>query len=130
VGLRFHGAKGEPPTPLVRQFTSLDGRDNAAIVATMGTRGRIVGVARYCRIDGASAEVAFVVADEYQGNGVSRRLMHRLRAHALRNGITELVAEVMGGNTAKFHLLSEAGETHSHALSGEVEVTVDLAASH
>src|SRR6202011_583094 len=54
VQLRFHGAKRELSTPLAHSFTDLDGCDRVAIVATTGTRGRIIGVARYNRMSPAS----------------------------------------------------------------------------
>jgi RimJ/RimL family protein N-acetyltransferase len=97
-------------------------------VATTGTRGRIVAVARYFRIDGRSAEMAIVVEDAYQGQGLGRRLMHRLREMALRDGITEFVAEVLPSNVAMFRLLEEMGETHTTYDRGVCEVRVGLAA--
>src|SRR5437588_577546 len=95
VELRFHGAKRNLSNPLAHYFTDLDGHDNVAIVATTGTRGRIIGVARYNKITATSAEVAFVVEDAYQHHGLGHRLMQRLRRVALANGITEFVAGVL-----------------------------------
>jgi RimJ/RimL family protein N-acetyltransferase len=126
VELRFHGAKRELSGPLAHRFTEMDGRDNVAIVATTGTRGRIVGVARYCRLDATTAEVAFVIEDPFQHHGLGHRLMKRLRQIALANGVTAFVAEVLPGNTPMFHLLREAGPTALHVDRGECEVRVDL----
>lgn len=126
VRRRFHASKRVLTTPLAHYFTDLDGHDNAAILATTGTRGRIVGVARYNRISPTCAEVAFVIEDAYQHHGVGRRLMQRLRALALENGITEFVAEVLPGNTPMFRLLREAGPTRVNVEGGECEVYVDL----
>jgi RimJ/RimL family protein N-acetyltransferase len=126
VQSRFHGAKRELSTPLAHYFTDLDGHDRVAIVATTGTRGRIVGVARYTRISPTSAEVAFVVEDAYQGHGVGRHLMALLREHALKNGITELIADVLPENVPMFHLLREAGEARTVFQRGECVVSVDL----
>src|SRR5689334_3448593 len=99
VELRFHAAKAELSEPLARRFTEIDGHNEAAIVATTGTRGRIVGVARYFRLGPTSAEVAFVVEDAYQGRGIGHRLMDRLTALALEEGIDEFIAYVRPGNT-------------------------------
>jgi RimJ/RimL family protein N-acetyltransferase len=126
VQSRFHGAKRELSTPLAHYFTDLDGHDRVAIVATTGTRGRIIGVARYARISPTSAEVAFVVEDAYQGHGVGRRLMRMLRESALESGITELIADVLPENVAMFHLLREAGDARSVFQKGECVVSVDL----
>lgn len=111
VEQRFHAAKKELTEPLARRFTDLDGHDEFAIVATTGTRGRIIGVGRYCRIDDESAEVAFVVEDDYQGHGIGRRLMRRLRAHAVADGMKEFVAYVLPQNAPMVHLLQRTGPT-------------------
>lgn len=123
---RFHGAKRELSEPLAHRLTELDGQNDVAIVATTGTRGRIVGVARFCRMSPTSAEVAFVIEDEYQHLGIGRRLMRRLRATALQNGITEFVAEVLPGNMPMLHLLHEAGPAEVHFDQGVCEVRVEL----
>lgn len=128
--LRFHGAKLELSEPLAHHFTELDGHDDVALVATTGTRGRIVGVARYNRIDVSSAEVAFVVEDEYQGHHLGSRLMDRLKALALENGIDTFVAELIPGNVRMLRLLEHAGATKIHAEAGECEVWVSLSPRH
>src|SRR5579859_701394 len=69
VALRFHGAKKYLSIPLAFQLTHVDGHDNAAWVATTGSRGRIIGVARYFRLSRSCAEVAFVIEDGYQHHG-------------------------------------------------------------
>jgi RimJ/RimL family protein N-acetyltransferase len=126
VGLRFHGAKRELSTPLAHRFTDVDGVNDVAIVATTGTRGRIVGVGRYSRLTVDSAEVAFVVEDAYQHHGIGHGLMRRLRDIALANGITRFVAEILPGNTAMVHLIEDAGESHVRFADGVLEATVKL----
>jgi GNAT superfamily N-acetyltransferase len=126
VVLRFHAAKRELSTPLSHRLTDLDPANDVALVATTGTRGRIIGVARYCRINATCAEVAFVVEDAYQHHGVGRQLMRRLRNIALQNGITELVGEVLPGNVAALRLLKDAGATRSVWHASAIEVHVDL----
>ncbi len=127
--LRFHGAKLELSEPLAHRFTQLDGHDDVALVATTGTRGRIVGVARYSRVAPDTAEVAFVVEDEYQGHHIGTRLMNRLRATALENGITKFVAELIPGNVRMIRLLEQCGTTEMRYSGGDCEVFVDFATS-
>jgi RimJ/RimL family protein N-acetyltransferase len=128
VQYRFHGAKRELSIPLAHRFTDIDGHNDAAIVATTGTRGRIIGVARYNRIDATSAEVAFVVEDAYQHHGIGRRLLFRLRDHAVENGITEFVAEILTCNTPMFKLLHELGEARTSYRAGVCEARISLIA--
>lgn len=129
IELRFHGAKRELSAPMAHRFTDLDGVNDVAIVATTGTRGRIVGVARYCRMSTDTAELAFVIEDTYQHAGVGRRLMQRLRQTAEENGITRFVASVLPGNNAMLHLLQDAGETKVRFDGGVWEVVTELNAS-
>jgi RimJ/RimL family protein N-acetyltransferase len=126
VEYRFHGAKRELSVPLAHRFTDIDGHHDAAIVATTGSRGRIVGVARYNCIDSTSAEVAFVVEDSFQHHGIGTRLLLRLREHALENGITEFVAEIMPGNIPMFRLFKKLGETRTVFTDGVCEARVKL----
>ncbi|HEX8918409.1 MAG TPA: GNAT family N-acetyltransferase [Chloroflexota bacterium] len=129
VALRFHGGKKHLSQGLAQRLTHVDGHDNVAWVATTGSRGRIIGVARYARLRPSSAEVAFVIEDEYQHLGVGRRLMERLRQTALENGITEFVADVLPGNLPMMHLLAEAGAVETLLDSGVCSVRVALESS-
>ena len=125
---RFHGSKRELSIPLAHSFAEVDGVNDAAIVATTGTRGRIIGVARYCRITPTSAEVAFVVEDSYQGKGIGSRLMSHLRELAVANGVKVFVAEVLSDNIPMFRLLEKMGPTRRRYDRGSCEVEVDLTA--
>lgn len=123
---RFHAAKKDLSEPLARRFTDLDSHHEFAVVATTGTRGRIIGVGRYCRIDDRSAEVAFVVEDSYQRRGIGRRLMRRLRAHAIADGLTEFVAYVLPYNTPMVRLLQATGPTATRWDDTMLEVRTQL----
>jgi protein lysine acetyltransferase len=87
-----------------------------------------VGIARLVR-DGRSAEVAFEVADAYQGRGIGTILTRELAADARAAGITELQATVCGDNPPAVSLLSRV----AHSLqvgwrSGERELVARLEA--
>jgi RimJ/RimL family protein N-acetyltransferase len=90
-----------------------------------------VGVARLVQdpADPASAEVAFTVADEWQGRGVGTALAKALiqrRPAAVRR----LRADVEAENLASLALLTRAGHMSSGVpRSGIVDVTVDLQAA-
>jgi len=90
-----------------------------------------VGVARLVQdpADPASAEVAFTVADEWQGRGVGTALAKALiqrRPAAVRR----LRADVEAENLASLALLTRAGRMSSGVpRRGIVDVTVDLQAA-
>ena len=69
-----------------------------------------VGIARLVR-DGRSAEVAFEVADAYQGRGIGTILTRELAADARAAGITELHATVCGDNPPAVSLLARVGRS-------------------
>jgi acyl-CoA synthetase (NDP forming)/RimJ/RimL family protein N-acetyltransferase len=91
----------------VRRFTHVDHVDRVALVATV--RGEIIGIGRYDRITPTSAEVAFNIADSYQGKGIGSVLLEHLAVIAWESGIEEFTAEVLPQNRKMISVFSEAG---------------------
>jgi ribosomal protein S18 acetylase RimI-like enzyme len=86
-----------------------------------------VAIARLVR-DGTRAEVAFAVADVYQGRGIGSTLGRELAADARAAGIRELVATVRGDNARIVSLLKRLGPSVEMSWSGgEREFVVGLA---
>ena len=84
-------------------------------------------IARLVR-DGSRAEVAFAVADAYQGRGIGSTLGRELAADARAAGIRELVATVCGDNARIVSLLKRLGPSVEMSWSGgEREYVVGLA---
>src|SRR5437899_8913515 len=81
--LRFGGAKNVLLPGELEQLARVDG-DHHVLVAYDGREP--VGIARLVR-DGREAEVAFAVADDWQGKGVGTLLADRLAAEARAAGI-------------------------------------------
>ena len=77
---------------------------------TEAGKDRIVALANYVRLrDPLSAEVAFAVADDYQGRGIGTRLLEQLAARAAGEGIERFVAEIMADNAAMIRVFESAG---------------------
>ena len=130
--LRFHGL----PTVderLVDPVLDPDWVDRGALAGSVIEAGedRIVALANYVRLrDPLSAEVAFAVADDYQGRGIGTRLLEQLAARAAGEGIERFVAEVMADNAAMINVFESAGFEVTRLLSGgEVELTFPIAAT-
>jgi acyl-CoA synthetase (NDP forming)/GNAT superfamily N-acetyltransferase len=72
------------------------GDDHVALVAEHD--GLAVGVASYEILSGDQAELAILVDDAWQGDGIGSLLIEHLAAVARRGGIQELVGDVLASN--------------------------------
>jgi acyl-CoA synthetase (NDP forming)/GNAT superfamily N-acetyltransferase len=70
--------------------------DHVALVAEHD--GLALGVASYEILNGAQAEIAILVDDAWQGEGIGSLLIEHLAAVARRAGIQELVGDVLASN--------------------------------
>jgi GNAT superfamily N-acetyltransferase len=111
----------------VDRFTTVDRRDRDALVILQGDD--IIAVARFDR-HGPSrdrAEVAFVVADEWQGRGLGAALFRGIAALARRQGIRRLDALVLPENHHMLHLLHHTGLAGTRRfVDGAVCVELEL----
>lgn len=109
---RFHSALRELTPQMLERFTRINYPDEMALVALVdGADGEEqVGVARYVRQSGSdTAEIAIVVADDWQGRGIATRLLTDLRDVARQAGITRLVASVLRENGRMLELVRRLG---------------------
>jgi GNAT superfamily N-acetyltransferase len=106
----------------VERFTHVDYVDRLAIVAVDDLR--LVAVGRYeRRSETTEAEVAFVVADEYQHDGIGTLLLEHLAEAAWRNGITTFVADTLAENRDMLGVFFDSGfPVTSTSESGTISV--------
>jgi acetyl coenzyme A synthetase (ADP forming)-like protein len=92
----------------VKRFTTVDHHDREALVALVDDE--LIGVARYDRAPGTpEAEVAFVVADAWQGTGVGSLLFEHLAARARSEGLTRFVADTLTENRRMQRVFVDSG---------------------
>jgi RimJ/RimL family protein N-acetyltransferase len=111
------------------RFTRVDYDDRMALLATRGhdAAEEMLGVVRYERIGPATAEVAFVVEDHWQGHGIATALLYRLATYARAHGITTFVAITMATNLRMLEVLRNCGFPSTHRfIEGDVEVELDI----
>ena len=110
----------------VERFTQVDYRDRLALV--IEDQGAMVAVGRFERISGTDeAEVAFVVADEWQHRGLGTILLHRLAEAAAARGIGRFTADTLADNSAMIGVFRDAGfDVHFTRDSGTVRVTFPI----
>jgi acetyl coenzyme A synthetase (ADP forming)-like protein len=127
---RFHGHLTIDES-LVDPVLNTDWLERGALLGALMDGGdeRVVALANYVRLrDPTTAEVAFTVADAYQGRGVGTRLVERLAERAAARGIERFVGEVMADNSAMISVFERVGFDVSRTLEGgEVEMTFPIA---
>ena len=131
VYMRFFSYRREPSDEELQRITECDGTNEAVLVATVGSGGeeRIVGLAQYVR-NGMTAEIAFVVEEDFQGLGIASRLLQWLARLAGAHGITELEADVLPENQPMLQVLRRCGllRRESRRDGGIVHTTLFLPA--
>ena len=93
---RFCGAKPRLSDKELTALARVDGRHHV-LVGYLAGDPQPVGIARLVRHE-AAAEVAFAVADAYQGRGIGSILARELAADARAAGIRDLLATICGDN--------------------------------
>lgn len=122
---RFHAALRQLTPRMLEHFTRPDYPSEMALIATIAEGGgeRQIGVARYHRVPATDcAEVAVVVADDWQGKGLATRLLLRLREIALKNGIMRFEATVLPHNQRMLALARQLGFTRLPEQHGALAV--------
>jgi acetyl coenzyme A synthetase (ADP forming)-like protein len=101
----------------------VDYADRYALAATAGANHAIVAHGVYVRIDSRRAEVAFVVADAWQGRGIATIMLAHLAVAAERNGISLFTAEVMPANHRMIQVFRDSGFTVAvHPKDGAIGI--------
>jgi acyl-CoA synthetase (NDP forming)/GNAT superfamily N-acetyltransferase len=109
----------------VARFTQVDYVSRVALVATI--RGDIIGIARFDRLEGSTAEVAFHISDAHQGRGVGSVLLEHLAAIAQERGVTKFVADVLPQNRKMIQVFTDAGyEVDYHFDDGVIAVAFTI----
>jgi ribosomal protein S18 acetylase RimI-like enzyme len=110
-------------------FLNVDFVGHVALMACAEELGQkvIVGGGRYVVVQPGKAEVAFVVIDQYQGQGIGSTLMRHVAAVARAAGLQELVAEVLAENVPMLKVFEKCGLSMTKIRESEVvQVTLRL----
>lgn len=124
---RFQSAR--KPTPrLMAYLFEVDYADHFVWVLTDGADGPVVADARFVRDenDPTTAEVAFVVGDDYQGRGIGTVLMDALVVAASYDGVRRFTARVLTDNYAMRRILDRFGALWHREDLGVVTTVVDV----
>jgi RimJ/RimL family protein N-acetyltransferase len=130
---RFLASKPRFTSAELRYLTEVDGFNHIALVAVLeDDPDQLVAVARCVRLPDrpATAEMAIVVGDPWQNQGLGRALATMLADAALAVGIRRFAATMLGDNEPARRLMRTfARRLEEGQISGGVrEVLVELAA--
>ncbi|MEO6857319.1 MAG: GNAT family N-acetyltransferase [Solirubrobacteraceae bacterium] len=107
IGFRFFGI---PNLDWATDWSvDVDYANRFALVAESGAPRCVIAHAAYVGIDAEHAEVAFLVADAWQGKGISTILLAQLASVAEQHGITTFTAEVLPANHRMIEVFRESG---------------------
>jgi GNAT superfamily N-acetyltransferase len=125
---RFMSPVARPEQVPVDRLLDVDHRDREAIVAVAD--GEIVGVARYFRQPGSdTAEMAVVVADAWQRQGLATRMLGALAERASAVGIQWFTMTMLADNRPILGLVRRVDPSARLDLShGVYETTVPVSA--
>jgi RimJ/RimL family protein N-acetyltransferase len=113
--------------------TEVDFENVVALVVTTESGGGevIIGSGRYLVLDPASdrrsAEVAFLVEEDYHGQGIAGRILRHLADIARDKGVSQFEAEVLPQNKAMLAVFSHSGlPMKLRFADGIIHVTLSL----
>jgi len=126
--LRFFTPMRRVDEKTLHHFAEVDFDRRAAFVAMFPVQDEIVAVGRYEAIDDHSAEVAFIVLDELQGQGLATELLQHLAALARARGFDTFRAMVLSENTGMLDVFRRSGyPTTVHSDGGIEQVRMAIA---
>jgi acetyltransferase len=130
---RFFSPIRELPEAWLQRLTQIDYRQQQALIVETFVEGRALAVAEARYVvsddDALAAEFAVVVADEWQRQGLARRLLCTLLRMAAEQGLEQLYGDVLATNHTMLALargLGFAARRHPDGGAQVLRVQRDL----
>ena len=125
---RFISSRKDMPHERVQRYVVIDYTKEITLLAVSQKENRevLLGIGQYSLNEGThTAEVAFLVRDQYQNQGIGTELISYLTFLAKRQGLLGFTAEVLMGNTAMLHVFEKMGfDMEKRRDEGVVELTM------
>jgi RimJ/RimL family protein N-acetyltransferase len=128
---RFHGSKSSFSDQELKFYTEIDYLHHVALLAILKENDQAIGGGRFIAYDEAlpsrSAELAFAVADDFQGLGLGTIVLKHLIHIGRETGIKLFEADVIAENTAMIRVFEKSGLPITKTLEGRnVHITMTL----
>jgi protein lysine acetyltransferase len=116
-----------PNEALLTYLSEVDYVDHFVWIVT-DVNGSVVGDSRFvrCEDDPATAEIAFTVADAFQGRGIGTLLFGALAVAAQVDGVERFHAEVLTDNAPARALLDQLDANWERDEPGVITATIDV----
>jgi GNAT superfamily N-acetyltransferase len=132
---RFFSFRKELSEAELGRLVASDFEHFVALVVTLGSGAdeTVIAAASYVVVDtagaGRSAELAFMVEEDYQGQGLASQLLATITGIARSRGIGRCLADVLAGNKPMLSVFQRSGLPMTTSRSGGVvHIGLDLAA--
>ncbi|MFX1508762.1 MAG: bifunctional acetate--CoA ligase family protein/GNAT family N-acetyltransferase [Promethearchaeota archaeon] len=131
IRYRFFEIIKDTPHEVRIRYTNIDYDREIAIVPILNERGkdRILGVVRLIEEpDGKRGEIAFIIADPWQGLGLGSKLIDYMIEISIDRGLEEIYGVMLPDNYRAHKLMQKMGFTLEKTKDDLVKATLDLAA--
>jgi RimJ/RimL family protein N-acetyltransferase len=128
---RFHGSKSSLTDQELTYYTEIDYVHHVALLVFLKENNLAIGGGRFIAYDETvqpkGAELAFAVADNFQGLGVGTIVLKHLIHIGRETGIKLFEADVITENTAMIRVFEKSGLPITKTLEGRnVHITMTL----
>jgi RimJ/RimL family protein N-acetyltransferase len=126
---RFFSFKKEITEAELQRLREVDFDTRVTLLCIIERDGEetVIASGTYAKVAEDSAEVAFIVEEDYQRHGISKLLLTHLREIAIAGGIKTFTAEVLPSNAAMLGVFKSCGwPMKSRTSGGTVQITLNL----
>lgn len=128
--MRFMASISQVSANVINELCSGDFKDRGCLLAVAGENGdgKVIGLGNYISAgNGHTAEVAFLIEDDFQGKGIGTLILERLAGLAAANGFVEFEAEVLPDNQQMINVFKSSGfEKHQVWDSDTVHIELPV----
>jgi acyl-CoA synthetase (NDP forming)/GNAT superfamily N-acetyltransferase len=120
--MRFMGAVAGISRKFVEDLCVENPHQRACLLAIEGEGAgqQVLGLGNYVGTGGTIAEVAFMVADDHQGRGISSLILERLAGLAAGSGYVGFEADVLYENEKMSNVFRDSGFETRRAMEGGI----------
>ncbi len=120
---RYLGSLKTMPLKRIWPYIIVNFKDEMVLVGTVREEEResVIAIGSYSRIPNTDiAEVALLVRDDWQNQGLGTTLFHHLAEIAKKYGITKFTAWVLTDNNKMMHIFKKSGYPMKYRIEGDL----------